>query len=193
MTSIQSQHIKTQQALNDVRFILGKSVDKPGLCKANELINKILTQEPALVDAWILKCQILSALDDDVAALAAIEMAVKRALFSAEPHYWKSAVLNDLGRRQPALKSIDRAFRCLIDEDEWLVEDLFLEKVGILINLGFSDKALQIAAAGLIRCPHSTVLREKFKQLQQSQMRMQLKVLKGGTDPSQIASLHIAN
>ena len=190
MKATESIQGKTQAALNSVRFILGKSMGPQDLIRANKLVNKIIEREPTLVDAWILKCQVLSAMEDDVAALAAIEMAVKRALFSAEPHYWRAAVLTDLGRNKAALKSINRAFRSFIEEDHWLLEDMYLEKISILVKLGENEKALTVAALAARRCPGSPALSEKAKALQKNAVRARLKVLNGGlyknTAPSKI-------
>ena len=180
MKATENIESKTQAALNSVRLLLGKSVVPGDLIRANILVNKILEQDPTLVDAWILKCQVLSAMEDDVAALAAIEMAVKRAIFSAEPHYWRAAVMTDLGRHKAALKAINRAFRCFLEEDSWLLEDMYFEKCSILVNLGQHEKALSVAVIALRRCPGSVALKDKVKALQKNAVRSRLKIMNGG-------------
>ena len=79
---------------------------------------------PARLDrGWLLKCQIASATGDDLAALAAVEMALAASRArtarvvrrpdrgphrSARGLYWRGAVLGDLGRHREALQ-LDRS------------------------------------------------------------------------------------
>ena len=63
--------------LDMARALLGGNDDSADLWEANDLVNRALRIRPADPEAWILKCQVLSALDDDIAALSAIEMAIR--------------------------------------------------------------------------------------------------------------------
>ena len=51
-------------------------------------------------------------------------------------------ILADMERYGDALKSVERAFRCMSPEDEWLTEDLYYEKAAILDAIGRQDEAL---------------------------------------------------
>jgi tetratricopeptide (TPR) repeat protein len=135
---------------------------------------------PADPEAWMLKCQILSALEDDPAALAAAEMALRRAPRLAEAHYWRAAVLADMERYTDALKAIERAFRTLKEDDEWLLEDLYYEKGAVLDAIGRQDEALAVYEAGLKRCPDSQILKAGMEPLRKERTRRTFKILKGG-------------
>src|SRR5437763_10651899 len=87
------------------RALLGGYEGAGDLWEANEHINRALRARPTEPEAWILKSQILSSLDDDLAALSAAEMAMRRAPKSSEAHYVRAAVLADLERYQDALKT----------------------------------------------------------------------------------------
>ena len=82
--------------------------------------------------AWLVKCQISSARGDDVAALAAAEAALAQAPSSPEAHYWRGALLGDLGHVRAGLAAIERAFALAGDRDAWLLEDLYFEKATML-------------------------------------------------------------
>src|SRR5277367_2168815 len=120
-----------ERLLDQVRELLG-AADDAVLGDANTAVNQALQLHPASVDAWLLKCQVASAAGDDLAALAAVEMALRRAPHRAEGLYWRGAILGDLGRHREALRSIEAALRLLSLDDQWLVEELFFEKVAIL-------------------------------------------------------------
>src|SRR5512144_2005691 len=105
------------------RALLGGYEGSGDLWEANDHINRALRIKPAEPEAWIIKSQILSSLDDDGAAMAAAEMAVRRAPRSAEAHYVRAAVLADLERYDDALKAVERAFRHKSADDDWLLED----------------------------------------------------------------------
>jgi tetratricopeptide (TPR) repeat protein len=150
------------------------------LTEANIAVNHALQLHPDCVDAWLLKCQVTSATGDDVAALAAVEMALRRAPHRAEALYWRGAVLGDLGRHREALRSIEAALRVLPDSDHWLLEDLFYEKVTILDALGLHDAAVAACEAGLDRCPGSPLLRAALAPAERARVRSSLKVLRGG-------------
>jgi tetratricopeptide (TPR) repeat protein len=166
--------------LEMARSLLGGSESTGDLWEANEYVNLALLMRPGHPGAWILKSQILSSLEDDPAALAAAEMAVRRAPKSAEAHYVRCAVLGDMQRHHEALRGIERAFRCLGSGDEWLLEDLYYEKAAILDALDRGDEALATFEAGLRRCPESTLLRSGIEPLRRERMRRVFKVIDGG-------------
>ncbi len=162
------------------RALLGGYEGAGDLWEANEHINRALRLKPNEPEAWILKSQILSSLDDDAAALAAAEMAVRRAPRSAEAQYVRAAVLADMERYPDALKSLERAFRFLGEDDEWLLEDLYYEKGAVLDAIGRQDEALATYEAGLKRCPDSQILKAGMEPIRRARMRRTLKVLRGG-------------
>src|SRR5688572_28258014 len=142
-----------EDALEMSHALLGGNEGASDLWEANEYVNRALRLRPTDPEAWMLKCQIMSALEDDAAALASAEMALRRAPRSAEAHYWRAAVLADMERYADALKAIERAFRCMTDDDEWLLEDLYYEKAAVFDAIGRQDEALATFEAGLKRCP----------------------------------------
>ena len=168
-----------ERLLDHVRELLGAG-DDARLVDANIAVNHALQLTPECVDAWLLKAQIASATGDDLAALAAVEMALQRAPHRAEALYWSGAVLGDLGRHREALRSIEAALRVIGDADHWLLEDLFYEKVTILDALGLHDAAVVACEAGLDRCPGSPLLRAALQPAERSRVRGSLKVLRGG-------------
>ena len=165
--------------LEQARELLGAG-DDALLADANTAINHALQLSPDSIEAWLLKCQVASATGDDQAALAAVEMALRRAPHRAEALYWRGAVLGDLGRHREALRSIEGALRVLGDADHWLLEDLFYEKVTILYALGLHDAAVAACEAGLDRCPGSPLLRAALAPAERARVRSSLKVLRGG-------------
>jgi tetratricopeptide (TPR) repeat protein len=150
------------------------------LWEANDHINRALRLRPNESEAWVLKSQILSSLDDDVAALAAAEMAVRRSPRAAEVQYVRAAVLADLERYADALKAIERAFVCMRPADDWLVEDLYYEKAAILDALDRADEAMATFEIGLKRCPNSTLLKAGLEPLRRQRLKQRFKVLPGG-------------
>ncbi len=133
--------------------------EEGALSTANALVNQALALRPDSVTAWVVKCQIASAQGDDFAALAAIEMAVRRAPERAEALYWRGAVLGDLERNREALRALDRAFGAMTADDAWLLEDLFYEKACVLGAMDLRDEARRVLEDGLRRCPQSSLLR----------------------------------
>jgi tetratricopeptide (TPR) repeat protein len=168
-----------ERLLEQAREMLGAG-DDATLADANTAVNQALQLHPDSVEAWLLKCQVASAAGDDLAALAAVEMALHRAPHRAEALYWRGAVLGDLGRHREALRSIEASLRVLTDDDQWLVEDLFYEKVTILDALGLHDAAVAACSAGLERCPGSALLRAALAPIERERVRSSLKVLRGG-------------
>lgn len=158
----------------------GPNSDDGHLEEANIAVNQALVLHPDSVDAWLVKCQVASALGDDIAAFAAVEMAIARAPDRAETQYWRGAILGDLGRHRDALRAIEAAFLALTDDDHWMLEDLFYEKVMILEALGLHDLAIATCEQGLARCPGSALLRAVLVPAERARVRSSLKVLRGG-------------
>jgi tetratricopeptide (TPR) repeat protein len=165
--------------LDQARELLGAG-DDAVLAEAVAIVNAALQLAPDSVDAWLLKCQIASALGDDPGALAAVEMALRRAPYRLECLYWRGAVLGDLGRHREALRSIEAALGVLDDADHWLLEDLHYEKVVLLDALGLHEAAVAACKAGLDRCPGSALLRAALAPTERTRVRSSLKVLRGG-------------
>jgi len=166
--------------LEMARALLGGYESLSDLWDANDHVNAALRLRPADLGAWLLKSQILSSLEDDPAALAAAEMAVRRAPRWSEAHYVRAAVLADMEHYADALKSIERAFRHLSREDEWIMEDLYYEKAAILDAMDRADEAMATFEAGLRRCPESTLLKAGLEPLRRERMRRAFKVIDGG-------------
>jgi len=165
--------------IDRARELLGAG-DDSHIADANLAVNQALVLRPDSVDAWLVKCQVASATGDDIAALAAAEMAHHRAPDRAETLYWRGAVLGDLGRHREALRAIETALRVVTAEDHWLLEDLYYEKVTVLDALGLHDAAVATCEAGLERCPGSALLRAALAPAERARVRAQLKVLRGG-------------
>jgi tetratricopeptide (TPR) repeat protein len=168
-----------ERLLEHARELLGAG-DDTVLAYANVAVNHAHQLTPDCVDAWLLKAQIATATGDDLAALAAVEMALHRAPHRAEALYWRGAVLGDLCRHREALRSIEAALRVIADTDHWLLEGLYYEKVTILDVLGLHDAAVAACEAGLDRCPGSPLLRAALVPAERSRVRSTLKVLRGG-------------
>ncbi len=169
-----------EDSLEMARALLSGNEGSGDLWEANEYANRALRIHPHDPEAWMLKCQILSALEDDPAALACVEIALRRAPRSAEAHYWRAAILADMERYEDALKSLERAFRHLKEDETWLTEDLYYEKAAILEAIGRRDEALATFEAGLLRCPDSQILKAGLEPLRRERVRRQFKVLPGG-------------
>ncbi len=168
-----------ERLLDQARELLGHG-DDTMLGDAQSAVNQALQLAPDSVDAWLLKCQITSAMGDDPGALAAVEMALRRSPYRLECLYWRGAVLGDLGKTREALDSIEAALAMLDDTDHWLLEDLVYEKVILLDALGLSDAAVAACKAGLDRCPGSALLRAALAPAERTRVRSTLKVLRGG-------------
>jgi len=165
--------------LDQARELLGAGDDSL-LGLANTAVNQALTLRPDSADGWLVKCQVASATGDDLAALAAAEMALGRAPHRAETLYWRGAVLGDLGRHREALRAIEGALRVITDDDHWMLEDLYYEKAMILEALGLHDAAIATCEAGLASCPGSALLRAVLVPAERARVRSSLKVLRGG-------------
>lgn len=168
-----------EDVLESARSLLSAE-EESDLWEANDLVNRALCLRPDDHEAWMLKAQVLSALEDDHAAFAAIEMAVNREPHCAEGHYWRAAILCDLERPEDALRAVNRAFRELSPDDDWLVEDLYCEKATTLETLGRPQDAIGTYEEGLTRCPGSTLLSSGVAPLRKQSLRATLVVLDGG-------------
>ncbi len=165
--------------LDRARALLGESNDAT-LGEAHVAVNQALTLSPASVDGWLVKCQVASALGDDITALAAVEMAVQRDPARTECLYWRGAVLGDLGHHREALRDIEAALRATTDDDRWLLEELYYEKAQVLEALGLHDAAVAACEAGLHECPGSPLLRAALVPAARAKVRSSLQVLRGG-------------
>src|SRR6185295_13359025 len=154
--------------LDRARELLG-AADDSVLGEAHTAVNQALTLCPNSVDGWLVKCQVASATGDDIAALAAVEMAQHRAPERAECLYWRGAV-----------RAIEAAFRAVTDDDHWMLEDLYYEKAVILEALGLHDAAVSTCESGLRTCPGSSLLRAVLVPAERARVRSSLKVLRGG-------------
>lgn len=168
-----------ERLLDQARELLGAG-DDAVLADAVAMVNQALQLSPDSVDAWLLKCQIASALGDDPGALAAVEMALRRAPYRLECLYWRGAVLGDLGRHREALRAIEAALAVLDADTHWLLEELHYEKVILLEALGLHEAAVAACKAGLARCPGSALLRAALAPTERTRVRSSLKVLRGG-------------
>lgn len=166
--------------LERARQLLG-SGDDAVLADAHATINQALTLRPESVEAWLVKGQLASATGDDIAALAAVEMAAQRAPDHAECLYWRGAILGDLGRFREALRAIELAMRALVAADLWMLEDLFYEKATLLDALGLHEAAIAACEDGLARCPGSALLRSALAPAERARVKASLKVLPGGS------------
>src|SRR5581483_3442283 len=101
MSALQTDEF--DDCLEMARALLGGYEGAGDLWEANEHVNRALRARPNEPEAWILKSQILSSLDDDPAALAAAEMAVKSApprRTTSAPRCWPiSSVTTTRSRR----------------------------------------------------------------------------------------------
>lgn len=181
MQTVQNDQAQFESILDEARTLLAGDCDSADAAKANALATRALSEQPESCAAWIVKCQVHSALGDDTAALAAIEMALRFQPWCAEALYWRSAVLSDLGRPSDALQAINRCFRHLRADDAWLLEDLYCEKAMILNAIGREDDAVATYEAGLRRCPRSSLLKAELAPLLRAEGRKGMKAVGGGS------------
>lgn len=175
-----NSQMEFEEALDMARSLLGRDSDSTDALEANSLVSRALALRPESSSAWVLKGQVLSSMGDDTAALGAIEMAIRYASKAAEAHYWRAAILCDLGRLDEALQAIDRCFRFIKTDDDWLLEDLYCEKAMILDATGRNEEAVATYEAGLKRCPRSSLLHDGLAPLRRATMKSNFKVLRGG-------------
>lgn len=151
------------------------------LWEANSQVNEALKQRPKEASAWLLKSQLLSSLEDDLAALAAAEMALGLAPEQPEARYVRAAVLADLERHEEALLDIQQAFELLAQGgDELLLEDLYYERGMMLDALGREEDAVAAFEDGLRRFPESELLRTGIEPLRRERLRTRFRVIDGG-------------
>lgn len=170
----------TAPLLQVARDLLGSADDGRALAEASRVVNQALAMRVDAPRAWLVKCQVLAAQGDDGGALAAAEQAVRHGPHLALAHYWRGALLGDLGHYQDGLAAIDRAFSRLRAGDEWLLEDLYYEKATMLEAVGEHDAARATFEAGLERCPGSTLLQSGIEPLARPRRAAPLKLLRGG-------------
>ena len=89
-------------------------------------------------------------------------------------------MLADLERYHDGLKAVERAFRHMGADDDWLLEDLYYEKAAILDALDRADEAMATFETGLKRCPESTLLKAGLEPLRRERMRRAFTVIPGG-------------
>jgi tetratricopeptide (TPR) repeat protein len=153
------------------------------LLAANDAVNQALLINIESVAAWLLKSQILSALEDDPAALAAARMAVRAAPRDAQANYVLATVLADMRQLDSALEVLDHSFECVDDTIErWLLEDLYYERAALLDMRGDADQALAALHEGLERFPTSELLLAELEPLRKQRTRGSLIVIEGGKD-----------
>ena len=148
--------------------------------EANDYVNNALLLRPLDESAWLLKSQVMSSLEDDPSALAAAEMALRRAPRDAEVHYTRGAVLADMERFPEALRAVQRAFRYLDLDDSWLEEDLFFLKGALLDVMGREEEAVAVFEQGLGQHPDSEILKGGLEPLRRERMRRHLRIIDGG-------------
>ena len=148
--------------------------------EANDYVNQALLLRPLDESAWLLKSQVMSSLEDDPSALAAAEMALRRAPRDAEVHYTRAAVLADMERFPEALRAVQRSFRYLDLEDAWLEEDLFFLKGALLDVMGREEEAVAVFEQGLGQHPDSEILKGGLEPLRRERMRRHLRIIDGG-------------
>ena len=166
--------------LQVARDLLGACDDDRALAEASRAVNQALALRVDVARAWLVKCQVLAAQGDDGGALAAAELAVRRSPKLAEAHYWRGALLGDLGHYRDGLRAIDRAFVHLAPGDAWLLEDLYYEKATMLESLGEREGARATYEAGLERGPGSTLLQTGIEPLARARRPAPFKLLRGG-------------
>ena len=173
-----------EECLDLARQLLSGSDEIADAWEANELCNRALRLRPRDAVAWLVKAQVQLELDDPVAALSAVEMALRRMPRSAEVHYLHAASLSQMGRYDDALRAITRAFQyagiASQGDDQGLMEELFYEKAAILEALNRGDEAVATFEAGLSRYPDSDLLRSGLEPLRRQLLRRSWQVLDGG-------------
>jgi tetratricopeptide (TPR) repeat protein len=167
--------------METAKALLGSYDNVTDLWEANDCVNAALRIRPQAPSTWLLKSQILSAVEDDYAALAAAEMATRIAPESAEAHFVRATVLADLERYDEALQSIRQAFSSLTRSDsDTLMEDLYFEKAAVLEALDRVADAEATFESGLCRCPESVLLKSGLEPLRRQRVASSLKVIQGG-------------
>lgn len=170
-------------ALETARTVLSGEHNLADALEANRLVSSALVLRPTSAEAWILKSQALSDLNDHSAALAAVEMALNFDPGLVEAHYWRTAILSDLNRYEEALVSVERCFRYLDSDHMWLLEGMYCEKAMILDSLGRTEEAVTAYETGLECCPNSSLLRTGLAPLRRAKLRSSFTVLDGGKGP----------
>lgn len=169
-----------EESIEQALALLGDHGSDADLHQANLHINQAILIRPGDRRAWLLKSQVLSSLKDDPAALATAEMSARIAPRDAEVHLTRAAVLTDMARYDEGLVAVDLAFSCCGDGDDWLLEDLFLEKATLLDYMDRPDEAIATYEEGMRRCPDSALLRDNLDPLSRERLRRRFTVIDGG-------------
>lgn len=167
--------------METAKALLGSYDNVADMWEANDCANAALRICPKMPAPWLLKSQILSAIEDDYAALAAVEMALQLGPASAESLFVRATVLADLERYDEALQSINQAFSALTRSDsDTLLEDLYFEKAAVLEALDRVSDAEAAFETGLSRCPESVLLKSGLEPLRRQRVASSLKIIQGG-------------
>ena len=169
-----------EDCLEMARSLLGANETPNGLWEANEQVNRALRMRPEEAEAWVLKAQVLSSLEDEVAALAAADAALRIQPKSAEAQYMRGALLYDMELYEEAQKALDKSLRLVGTDDDWLLEEIYFEKAAALDALDRSDEAMAVFEEGLRRCPDSELLKTGLEPLRRERVRRTFRVLPGG-------------
>ena len=169
-----------EDCLEMARSLLGGGESPSELWEANERINRALKMRPEEAEAWVIKAQVLSSLEDEVAGLAAANEALRIAPKSAEAQYMRGALLYDMELYDDALPALDKALQLVLLSDDWLLEEIYYEKAAVLDALDRSDEAVAIFEEGLGRCPDSELLRSGLAPLRRERVRRTFRVIPGG-------------
>lgn len=170
------------ELVDSARALLANAEGVSQLLDGNARINAALLQRAEDGAAWLLKAQLMSALEDDPAALACAELALRLAPESAEAHYVRGTVRADLGRHELALEDLARG--AALTDDPWLLEDIVFERGLLLDALGRGDEALDCLREGLLRFPDSELLRSGLEPLDRDRQRRRFRVIEGGRSAS---------
>lgn len=168
--------------LEMARSLLGSSESPSELWEANERVNSAIKLRPEEAEGWVLKAQVLSSLDDEVAALAAANEGLRLAPKSAEAQYMRGALLYDMELYEESIRALDKTLKLMQDGDEWLLEEIFYEKAAALDALDRSDEAMAVFEEGLRRCPDSELLKTGLEPLRRERVRRTFRVIPGGRD-----------
>ena len=169
-----------EDSLEMARSLLGSGESPSELWEANERVNRALRLRPEEPEAWVLKSQVLSSLEDEVAALAAANEALRLAPKSAEAMYMRGALLYDMEIYEEAIRVLDKALRLVETGDEWLLEEIYYEKGAALDALDRSDEAVAVFEEGLKRCPESELLQTGLAPLRRERVRRTFRLIPGG-------------
>lgn len=165
--------------IDETKTLIGTFEDPANILKANDSINRALKISPKNPDAWALKSQIHSALEDDFSAYAAIQEALYHSPNRSDLLYIKAAILGDLDFFNEAEDIINLAFSRTSKED-LIREDLFYEKALLLGAQGKNDESSQTIKQGLDEFPDSELLKSQIRSNIENSDRPRFRLIKGG-------------